>query len=62
LANTIGTLTVAQLQQALAAVLGVGWKREGEGGAAGYMVERLPAKRMEEAYHRYRAALIRPPR
>src|SRR5262249_9777421 len=33
-ADVVGTLTVAQLQQALAAVLGVTWRREGEGEAA----------------------------
>jgi hypothetical protein len=49
LVDVVGTLTVAQLQQALADVLGVGWKRKGEGEAAGYVGERLPAKRMEEA-------------
>jgi hypothetical protein len=68
LAHVVGTLTVAQLQQALAEVLGVGWKQSGPtartGGAVrpgpalrapaleevdGYIVERLPAKRAEEA-------------
>jgi hypothetical protein len=49
LARVVGTLTVAQLQQALAKVLGVGWKLKGEGLAEAYIVERLPAKRMEEA-------------
>jgi hypothetical protein len=49
MAHVVGTLTVAQLQQALAAVLGVGWKQQGEGEAAAYVVERLPVKRMEEA-------------
>lgn len=49
LANVVGTLTVAQLHQALADVLGVGWRRSEQGNAAGYLVERLPANRMEEA-------------
>jgi hypothetical protein len=48
-ANVVGTLTVAQFQQALAAVLGVGWKRQGDGEAAAYVAERSPAKRAEEA-------------
>jgi hypothetical protein len=49
LADVVGTLTVAQLHQALAAVLGVGWKRSGKEAAAGYVVKRFPAKQMEEA-------------
>jgi hypothetical protein len=49
LADVVGTLTVAQLQQALADVLGVGWKQSGEGATAAYVAERLPAKLAEEA-------------
>src|SRR5437763_1575021 len=48
-ADVVGTLTVAQLQQALAAVLGVIWKRQGDGEAAAYVASRPPAMLAEAA-------------
>jgi hypothetical protein len=48
-ADVVGTMTVAQLQQALAVVLGVTWQWEGEGDTAAYVVSQPPEKRREEA-------------
>jgi hypothetical protein len=50
LACVVGTLTVGQLQQSLADVLGIAWKRIGSGEESHYVAKRVPARAAEETH------------